>query len=64
MKVGSRDLRLKGRDDVWVEIWVELGKIISSPDRGNSIFKDLKEGMQQFYMRLFTQEACGIRGRE
>lgn len=26
MKVGSRDLRLKGRGDVWVEIWVELGK--------------------------------------
>lgn len=56
--------RLKGRDDVWVERWVELGKIITITDRGNTIFNDLKGRMQQFYMRIFTQVACGIRCRE
>lgn len=60
----ERFKRLKGRDDVRLERWIELGKIIRIPDRGNSIFNDLKGGMQQFYMRIFTRVACGIRCRE
>ena len=40
----KRFKRLKGRDDVRVERWVELGKIIRIPDRANSIFNDLKGG--------------------